>query len=146
MIDSHFLKRLSTEKLLTLKDDYVLIEMSYLSPPIQLFDIIFEIQLAGYKPILAHPERYLFYHNNFKEYEKIKNSGCYFQLNLLSTVNYYGEIITKVTDKLLSNEMYDFVGTDVHHQNHMNAFSRKISIANSKELEKTIQKNLLFLE
>ncbi len=146
MIDSHFLKRLSTEKLLTLKDDYVLIEMSYLSPPIQLFDIIFEIQLAGYKPVLAHPERYLFYHNNFKEYEKIKNSGCYFQLNLLSTVNYYGEIITKVTDKLLSNEMYDFVGTDIHHQNHMNAFSRKINITNSKELEKTIQKNLFFLE
>jgi protein-tyrosine phosphatase len=146
MMDSFFLKRLTSKKLLTLKDNYILIEMSYLNPPIQLFDILFEIQLAGYKPILAHPERYLFYHNNFKEYEKIKNSGCLFQLNLLSTVDYYGEKITRISDNLLKNDFYDFVGSDIHHQNHINAFNRNINIKNVAKLEAVIQKNLFFSE
>jgi tyrosine-protein phosphatase YwqE len=120
--------------------------MSYLSPPFQLYEILFEIQLAGYKPILAHPERYLYYHNNFKEYDKLKTTGCLFQLNLLSTVEYYGKNITKITDKLLNNEYYDFVGTDVHHQNHIDAFNRKLKIKQTQLLQKVIEKNLFFLE
>lgn len=145
-IDHYFLKRLETEKLLTLKDNYILIEMSYLNPPLQLYEIIFEIQLAGYIPILAHPERYLFYHNNFKEFEKLKNSGCLFQLNLLSVVDYYGSTITKIADKLLTNNYIDFVGSDIHHQNHMDSFNRKISIKNETELNKSIANNLFFAE
>ena len=145
MIDSFFMKRLETEKLLTLKDNYLLVEMSYLNPPIQLFDILFEAQLLGYKLILAHPERYLFYTRNLKEYERLKKSGCLFQLNLLSSVNYYGIGITKTADYLLKNGMIDFVGTDIHHQNHIDAFSRKVALKNIPELEKAINKNLFFL-
>lgn len=146
MMDEHFLKRLAHEKLLTLKDNYILVEMSYLNPPIQLFEIIFEIQLAGYKPVLAHPERYLFYHHNFKEFDKLKNAGCLFQLNLLATVDYYGAGITKVAEKLLSFDYYDFVGSDIHHQNHVDAFDRKLKIKNDAGLEKVIQQNLFFLK
>lgn len=145
MIDSFFMKRLETEKLLTLKDNYLLVEMSYLNPPMQLFDILFEVQLAGYKPILAHPERYLFYTQNLKEYERLKKSGCLFQLNLLSSVNYYGIGISKTADYLLKTGMIDFVGTDIHHQNHIDAFSRKVALKNIPELEKAINKNLFFL-
>src|SRR6478735_3994430 len=76
MMDHNFLTRIQTEPLLTLKDKYVLVEMSYLNPPIQLHDILFEIKLAGYIPVLAHPERYLYYHNdNLSQYNKLKQSG-----------------------------------------------------------------------
>jgi protein-tyrosine phosphatase len=146
MIDSHFLNRLATEKLLTLKDNYVLVELSYLNPPINLYEILFEIQLAGYKPIMAHPERYLFFHFNFKEYEKMKNAGCYFQLNLLATVDYYGKNIAKVADKLFANDFYDFVGSDVHHQNHINSFNNKVTLKNIGKLNQAIEKNLFFLK
>lgn len=146
MLDSHFIKKLDEEKLLTLKDNFILIEMSYLSAPIQLYEIIFEIQLKGYRPILAHPERYVFYHNNFKEYEKLKNAGCLFQLNLLSTVDYYGKIIGKIAEKLLKNGLIDFVGSDIHHKNHIISFDKKVTINNSSILEKVIAKNLFFLE
>ena len=145
MLDSNFLKKLNSEKLLTIKDNYILIEMSYLSPPIQLFDLIFEIQLAGYKPILAHPERYLFYYSKFNEFEKLKNAGCSFQLNLLSTVNYYGKAVTDLANKLLENNFIDFVGSDIHHQNHVNAFSNKIRIKKVDKLEMAISKNLFFI-
>jgi tyrosine-protein phosphatase YwqE len=145
MIDSFFMKRLETGVLLTLKDNYVLVEMSYLHPPMQLFDILFEIQLAGYKPLLAHPERYVFYTKNFKEYERLKKSGCLFQLNLLSCVDYYGEIISKTADKLLKNGMVDYVGSDIHHQNHVDSFSKKVTIKNIAALEQAFNNNLFFL-
>ncbi len=99
--------------LLVLKDNYVLVEMSYINQPIQLYDIIFELQVAGYKPVLAHPERYAFFHHNFKNYEKLKHQGCLFQLNLLSTIGYYGTEVTKTAEKLLQIGMIDFVGSDV---------------------------------
>ena len=69
MLDSNFEKLLKTEKLLTIKDSYILVELSYLNPPINLKEILFEIQIAGYTPILAHPERYSFYHNKYDEYK-----------------------------------------------------------------------------
>ena len=145
MLDSSFLDKIGNENILTLKDNFILVEMSYLNAPLHIYEILFEIQLAGFKPILAHPERYLFYSNNVNEYEKLKNAGCLFQLNLLSTVNYYGIKITKNAEYLLANDFIDFVGSDIHHINHIKAFSDKIKIKNSTKLEKALSNNLFFL-
>jgi len=66
MMDEQFSELLEKNDILTLKDNYVLVEMSYFSAPINLYEILFEIQVKGYKPVLAHPERYSFLHNDFK--------------------------------------------------------------------------------
>lgn len=144
MLDMSISTRLESEKLLTLKDNIVLVEMSYLNPPIQLFDLIYEIQIAGYKPVLAHPERYLFYHSSLEQYEKLKNAGCYFQLNLLSAVGYYGLGVTKTADNLLKKGWIDFVGSDVHHQKHIEAFNKEIILKEMTPLKEAIQQNQLF--
>lgn len=145
MLDSNFFDRLKKEEsLLTLKENLVLIEMSYINAPIQLYDIIFEIQLQGYKPILAHPERYLFYGNRHDEFHKLKKSGCLFQLNLLSTTGYYGLGVTKIAQKLLDDKLYDFVGSDVHHEKHINAFGSKIQVKNQANLKSIIENNRFF--
>jgi protein-tyrosine phosphatase len=143
-MDDSFLKKLKSEKLLTLKDNYILVEMSYMNPPINLYDIIFDIQVAGYKPVLAHPERYFFYHKSIAEYQKLKKSGCLFQLNLLSTVGYYGADAAKIADTLLQKKMFDFVGSDVHHKNHILAFSNKLIIKEIVSLKEAISGNQLF--
>ncbi len=145
MINESFLQRLQTEPLLTLKDNYVLIEMSYLNPPLALKEIIFEIQLKGYQALLAHPERYLFYHNNTKIYETLKKLEVQFQLNLLSSVGYYGSSVAKTTDFLLKENFIDFVGSDVHHLRHVNAFENKIIIKSEKQLKVAMDKNSFFL-
>ena len=118
--------------------------MSYLNPPIQLYSIIFELQVAGYIPVLAHPERYTFYHNNLNEYKKLINAGCLFQLNLLSVVGYYGAGIASIADYLLKNGLYNFVGSDVHHNNHIAAFEKKIVIKDPKPLREIINNNQFF--
>ena len=144
MMNDHFVKLFQEGSLLTLKDNYVLVEMSYINPPIQLYDILFDLQIAGYIPVLAHPERYLFYHNNFEDYLKLKRAGCLFQLNLLSVVGYYGEGISKVAEKLLQKGMYNFVGSDVHHDNHIAAFEQKVKLKDLAPLKEAIANNQFF--
>ncbi|WP_337994756.1 tyrosine-protein phosphatase [Polaribacter ponticola] len=133
MMDEQFSDLLEKGDILTLKDNYILVEMSYFSPPINLFEILFQIQLKGYKPILAHPERYNSYHNNFEIYYKLKKAGCLFQLNLLSLTEQYGKFVTKTAEKLIKENLYDFVGTDTHHKNHLNLL-QKVSTKKNKKI------------
>ena len=144
MLDGNFLKILSTEKLLTIKDHYVLVEMSYLNPPMNLYDIIFEIQLEGYTPILAHPERYNFFHNSLNEYKRLKTAGCKFQMNMLSTVGYYGPHVAKAADYLLTNNLIDFIGSDVHHSKHVEFINNKVVLKIHENLIPIFQINSIF--
>lgn len=135
MMDHRFEKLLDTEKLLTLKGNQVLVEMSYFNPPVNLYELLFSIQVKGYQPILAHPERYKFIHSNFKEYQKLKDAGCLFQLNLLSLTDHYGKNVHKTALKLLDEGLIDFVGSDVHNQYHLDKLE---SIQSSKVLKRII--------
>ena len=133
MLDGEFSALLDQKDILVLKDNYILVEMSYFSAPINLYELLFKIQLKGYKPILAHPERYNFYHTDFKSYYKLKQAGCLFQLNLLSLTDQYGKGVQKTSEKLLKENLYDFVGTDTHHQNHLELLPK---VGTKKTLEK----------
>lgn len=144
LMDDHFVKLFQSEPLLTLKDNYVLVEMSYINAPIQLYDILFDLQVAGYKPVLAHPERYVFYHKNFSEYTKLKKTGCLFQLNMLSAVGYYGEGVFQTTKKLLESGMIDYVGSDVHRHKHIEAFNNKVDLKDLNPLKEAISNNQFF--
>ena len=144
MMDQSFLYRIDNEPLLTLKDTFVLVEMSYQAPPMGLYEILFELQLKGYQPILAHPERYNFYHQDFKSYEKLINTRCLFQMNLLSVVGYYGKEVAQVAQKLLDANMITHVGSDAHHQRHLNAFQGEVLLKKTNLLEEAIQNNQFF--
>lgn len=146
LMDDSFVQLFQSEKLRTLKDNYVLVEMSYINPPMQLYSIIFDLKVAGYIPVLAHPERYLFYHKNLSEYNKLKNAGCLFQLNLLATTGYYGVEITKTADYLLQKGMYDFVGSDTHHSKHILSFDQRIKIKEATPLQEAIKNNSFFAQ
>lgn len=144
LMDGNFTELFQSQPLLTLKDNYVLVEMSYINPPIQLYDIIFDLQVAGYKPVLAHPERYLFYHSNFSEYQKLRHAGCLLQLNLLSAIGYYGAPVAETAKQLLKKGMIDFAGSDVHHQNHLGGFSRRILLKDDTPIREALANNQIF--
>ncbi|NMH88316.1 tyrosine-protein phosphatase [Flavivirga algicola] len=126
MLDNHFESLLENGNLFTLKKNYVLIEMSYFQAPINLEDIIFKIKTQGYMPILAHPERYSFYHNNLDYYKRLKQLGCSFQLNLLSLSDHYGKNVEKTANYLMEEQLIDFAGTDVHNEKHVEKLSNLI--------------------
>lgn len=119
MMDTHFEQLVEDNDLLVLKNNLVLVEMSYYQAPINLKEIIFKLFTQGYNPILAHPERYSFFHSKFEQYEQLKNQGVLFQLNALSLTDHYGPHVKKMAYKLLEKGMIDFLGTDTHHLDHV---------------------------
>jgi len=145
MMDEQFSVRLEKDDILTLKDNFILVEMSYFSAPLNLYEILFEIQLKGYKPVLAHPERYNFYHQDFNNYYKLKKSGCLFQLNLLSLTPHYGKGVQKISQQLLKENMYDFVGTDTHHQQHLELLKKVGTKKIKQQIEHLLENNKSFL-
>ena len=145
MIDNSLLERVHSKiPLLTLKDQWVLLEMSFQQAPLGLFDIIFELQLQGYEIVLAHPERYYFYHSHFSMYEKLKQSRIKFQLNLLSVTGYYGKDVALVAEKLLKAGMIDYTGTDIHHLRHVAYFNEPVMVKNTLPLCDALENNVFF--
>ena len=144
MIDHSILEKIENQSLLTLKKEYVLIEMSYISEPYNLYEIIYSLKINKYIPILAHPERYRFLFNKFDEYKKLKKVGCLFQINLLSSTGYYGKDIAKICDKLLNKNMVDFVGSDIHNIKHIKAFESKLKINELEKFKQSINANKFF--
>lgn len=88
-------------------------ETSYLSPPNNLYELLYDIVMAGNTPVIAHPERYLYM--NHADFHKLKDNDCLLQLNLLSLAGYHGKQALKNAEYLLEEGMYDLSGTDLHH-------------------------------
>lgn len=97
---------------------YILFETNYLNEPYQLKDFIFKITTRGYKPILAHPERYEYALNNYEKLEDLRNRGVLFQLNMLSLINFYSKPVRKMAEKLIDKGWVDLLGSDCHNLNH----------------------------
>lgn len=125
-LDEAFLDKIKEEKLLTFGNKYVLFEVSYINPPDTLSSILFELNIRGYIPVLAHPERYPFWYNKFEEYYKIKEAGALFQLNTNSLVGYYGGPAKKIAERMIDENMIDFIGSDLHGQRHLDALQKVV--------------------
>lgn len=107
------------QPLLTVSGNMVLTEFSLAFPSHSLKDILFEMQMQGYQPIIAHPERYAYLEHNKDFYEELKDIGCLFQLNILSLGNHYGKSVHELANYLIKKGHYDLVGTDLHHARHL---------------------------
>ena len=135
-IDANFKSLLEKkEPLLSIKDKMVLVEFSMASEPIDLKEVLFEMQMQGYQPVIAHPERYSYNERNLEFFEIMKSSGYLFQLNILSLAGMYGRSPQVLARNFIKNEYYEFVGTDLHNQQHLKLLSHP-SIG--PELEKLI--------
>ena len=111
-LDDHFEALVKQKEVLPIAKEYLLVETSFVAAPPNLYDYFFLMQTKGYKPILAHPERYLYLEMN--DYEKLLDFGCQFQVNLLSFSGYYGKGIKKRAFTLLEKGWLHAMGSDVH--------------------------------
>ena len=136
-LDEDFLKLLDSKDLLTLPNNHLLVEMSLLSPFDGLDDYLFKIALKGYATILAHPERYVYYHNNYAAYEELKEKGLLFQVNILSLLGYYGTHTQKIAYRLVKDNMVELLGTDIHNMKHANYIKENIV---NKEFQNILSK------
>jgi tyrosine-protein phosphatase YwqE len=123
-IDEVFVRKLEEEELLTFGSKYLLFEVSFINYPENIREIIFQMQLKGYKPILAHPERYPFWARKFSEYESFRDAGVLLQINANSIAGYYGLEAKKTAEKLIDMKMVDLIGTDLHKTEHLTGLNQ----------------------
>ncbi len=118
-LDEWFEDKIKNRLLLPFGGNKILFEISYVNEPRNLFETVFDLQVAGYQPVLAHPERYSFYHDHFDIYEKLVAQGCHLQVNLLSLVGYYGNAEKRTAEKLAEKNLIYYVSSDAHRQKHI---------------------------
>ena len=121
MCDIDFEKLVAEDNILPFPNQHILIEMSFALESTNLREVVFQLQVKGLKPILAHPERYGYWYRELKKFNELVDVGVDLQLNLLSIAGYYGEGVKKVADKLLQQNLYTWVGTDLHNHRHLDA-------------------------
>lgn len=114
--------------------EYVLFELPFHNRIISLYDIIFEMKVQGYIPVLAHPERYVYFQDNYDLVDELREEGLLFQCNFASILGYYGKGSQKLLKYMLKKGYVDFFGTDIHHAN--NAYTTD----NFQKIEKALNK------
>lgn len=139
-LDEGFTARLGKEKFMTLGDQYLLFEISYINPPDHIMRAVFDMKVNGYKPLLAHPERYPFWYNRFEVFEELKEHDVFFQINTISLSGYYGPVAKKIAERMIDAGMVNFAGSDMHHTRHLEALRKTLK---EKYLAKLVAKGIL---
>lgn len=117
--DEYFENLIEDKDILTFGDNYVLFELAFGQEPSNLKQVLFNLQMAGYKPILAHPERYMYYHDDLSKFHDFVDKDILLQVNLNSLGGAYGPPTKKIAERLLDEGLVSFVGTDCHHMGHI---------------------------
>lgn len=120
-LDHELEQRVLEKRVLTFGDRMLLFELPFISEPQVLLSVIFQMQTQGYRPVLAHPERYAFWHNDLGKYERLKDRGVLFQLNLVALSGAYGVKAKEVAERLIDLGAYELIGSDCHNMNHVEA-------------------------
>jgi tyrosine-protein phosphatase YwqE len=122
--DETFEARVNERGLMTIGDNYVLFEFSFINQPPNTIPVIQRLKDLGYKPILAHPERYPYL--DIDQFRTLHDWGVNFQLNTISLTGYYGKDAKKIAEELIDNQLVDFISSDMHHPRHAEALKNAL--------------------
>lgn len=138
-----YLDRLLRQNLVRpLPAGWILIENPFMQEPWDLHDFIYDLTQRGYRPILAHPERYTYYHRNLSHLNRL-HDHIHFQVNILSLAGYYGNDIRHAARHLLHHDLIDFIATDIHHQRHADAIHQYLTGRQGHDLTLQLRPRIL---
>jgi protein-tyrosine phosphatase len=140
-LDQHLTDMLDkSEPLLTFGKNYLLFETNFLNEPFDLKDFIFMAASRGYKPVLAHPERYIYLQSNFAKIEDLLNRGVLMQVNIASLTGYYSKAAMTTAQRLIDLKAVHFLGSDCHSRKHLQQVA---SAQHTKYFQKALNLPLL---
>ncbi len=128
-LDFEFENKIKQRNVLTFGGDkkYLLWELPFVNPPDNLNETVFHMQTQGYKPVLAHVERYSFWHRDYSKYEELANRGILLQMNINSLTGHYSNETRKAAHWLIDNDMISFLGSDCHHLGHIKLLEQALT-------------------
>lgn len=146
-IDDDIIGLLNKNEISSLNDsDYLLIELPMSGEYENYVEIFSDLINNNKKVILAHPERYLSFQEDFNKIYELESIGVLFQSNIESIIGKYGKGAKKMIKKLLKNKKISFLATDIHHIKHdyddyNKAFKKILKYISEDELNRLIIKN-----
>jgi protein-tyrosine phosphatase len=141
--DQSLIEKIQHKNVLSFGKNYVLVEFSFHAQPDNEHRLFFEMQLANYRPILAHFERYSYFHGSTKKAKEYKEKGAFIQVNLNSLTGHYGPGVKKQAERLIDEELVDFVGSDCHRIQHLMHLEENLSMPYFLKLGELQLKNKL---
>ena len=140
-IDTFLLEKVkSGKKLNSFGQNYVLVETSFLEKPQIFEEVIFELRSCGYRPVLAHPERYQYLFNQSELAIEWTEQGLLLQITTGSLSGMYGKGPEKLAQRLIDAKTIHFVGSDLHTHKHLPAMQAGMS---SKHYKRALKLPLL---
>jgi protein-tyrosine phosphatase len=145
-LDEYFEEELKKKDLLYFGDKYVLVETSFMNPANNFFEMVFNLRMGGYQPVLAHPERYVFLYEDFEKYKDIFARDILFAVNLASLIGYYSKESKKISERLIKEKMVHFIGSDIHNPRLLPHLREAMKTPLYKQLETLKLKNNTLLD
>lgn len=142
-LDSYFVDQLACGNVRELGNGHLLVENNFAVEPWGLDGVLYDLSLKGFKPILAHPERYMYYHGNMQRYRQLHDKGILFQCNILSFSGYYGKAVRDVAMKFIENDMVDFLGTDMHSMRHVESIEEYMKCSHFRRVSERLRGRLM---
>lgn len=139
--DETFMKKIKEKDLLTFGGNHVLVEFGFHNQPQYADEMFFELLSNGYKPVVAHFERYLYYIGSLDQALKWREKGVNIQLNINSLTGHYGPDIKKQAERMIDEVCFDFVGTDCHRIEHLMLLEENLHLPHMHKLGKYLLKN-----
>lgn len=143
--DETLFERIRNKDLLPFHGNHILFEFSFRNRPRQVEELIFQFKSAGYQPILAHFERYLYFHPSVEVAKSLQERGCLIQVNLNSFTGHYGPEVKAQALRLLKAGLIDLLGSDCHRIQHLETLERSLKDPVFHQLTNLKVKNSGFL-
>lgn len=118
-LDETLFERIKSKDLIPFNGNHILFELSFRHEPQQLEEFVFLLCSSGYQPVIAHFERYSYYHDSIDMAKRLKELGCMIQVNLNSFTGHYGPGVKKQAQRLLKANLIDIAGSDCHRIEHL---------------------------
>lgn len=143
--DDYLVDLVKKREVMTFGDQFVLVEFSFHTPPVYDDTLFFEMQMARYKPVLAHFERYPYFHGSTEKAREYRDKGAQIQVNINSLTGNYGPEVRKQAEKLIDQNLVDFVGSDCHRIQHLITMEAHRSLPYIAKLSSLALKNQTLL-
>lgn len=142
-IDEYWNKEYKLGNQIPMPGKFILLENSFQQEMLELDDLLFDLQTNGYKPILAHPERYSYYAVRRTRLEQLHSKNVKFQVNLLSLAGYFGPGAKELANWLIKNNMCDMLGSDMHNMSHAKTISDFLASKEWRKIEETLKGRIM---
>ncbi len=141
-MDEYFDKEYAADHLIPMPGNHILLENSFQQELMNLDELMFDLQVKGFRTILAHPERYPYYSRRHKRYEQLHNAGARFQVNILSFTGYFGEEARDSALWLAKNGYIDYLGSDMHNVKHAHIIMHYLNSKEWKKLSRDLEQTV----